>query len=121
MAVDASSYKIRKLQEKQRPKAGERRCAATADGQPVNCTRSQCLLVEHHDSSMEATPHLFDHQVELERLGEYIVYYDERAEGFDDELSRVPKAYRQKTRFNRDCARAAADALRQLLSFKRSL
>lgn len=41
----------------------------------------------------------------------YRDYFQDRAEGFDDELGRVSKAHRRRVRFHRDASLAAVDAL----------
>lgn len=45
---------------KQHARPGDRRCTATDDGQPAASSKRRCVLVEHHDSSINATPHLFE-------------------------------------------------------------
>lgn len=65
--------------------------------------------------------HDIDSANEVEKLEIYAEHFQERYEDFADELDRVPKAYRKKVRFNRDAHQAAAIALRQLVSVKKSL
>lgn len=53
------SDRTRRFQAAQLATKHDRRCTATDDGQPAAASKRQCVLVEHHDSAINATPHLF--------------------------------------------------------------